>query len=449
MKSGTWSHDFHESAGPAPVEAASVRRAPSGLARWPHSVGLGLRMNVLMTLLMVAFALAVVRMNIEDTRSSVREEIQAGTKVTVQMLGAMAFASQVTRAPQHFLPSVLERLGRVRANHVRLWDKATGSLVYEAPPSVYKAGRYAPAWYARLVDPGIGPVNIDLPGARIEVIPDASRAVLDAWDDLQRLVLLWGAFFVVVNVLVFGFSSRWIHRITRALGEAMAESQEAEARLRANQEFAGLVRLRVEEERRRIATELHDELAQCVTAIRTMARSILQAPAPPQAHASARSIDDIAARLYDAVHAIARRLRPPELDALGLAQTLESSLAAWNARNPGIGFELEIAGNVQDLGDVASITVYRLVHEALTNVVRHAGATRAVVRVAREDARRVVVTVTDDGHGQVDLGAAAAGLGITGMRERVVALHGTFSVEGRPGAGTEVRAVIPVEAAAS
>ncbi len=565
-------------------------------------MSLRLRINLLITALMALFALAVGRMIIDDARSSIKEEIDAGTKVTVQMLSAVVFASQITGTPRRFLLSFLEQLGHVRANHLRLRDMVTNSIIYESPPSTYKAGRDAPGWYAKLVVPPTTPINIDLPGARIEIVPDASRATLDAWDDLTHLLMLGGIFFVVVNVLVFWFVSRSMqpmeqvqhglvemeggklnvrlpafrlpefrrigdafNRMTKALDDAMADNrrlalavrqssdaivihepdgrisygnpaahrmfryanndivgkplttlatpaqqtevsrhldsvlrresvdnvltrrvthdgeeidvalsvtplidpdsnavvggivshrdiaaqlraQAAESELKQNRQLANLVRAKIDDERRGIARELHDELGQCVTAIRTIAESLIQrsAAAGPEIRDGARSIKDISARIYDGMHAIAQRLRPAELHVLGLADTLRGIVAAWAARHPGIGFKLDCAGDLNGLGEAVDVAVYRIVHEALTNVARHADASRVNVRVARVNARSLMLSIDDDGHGHVSMETSAVGLGLIGMRERVDALGGAFSVEGRPGIGTELRALIPL-----
>jgi len=563
-------------------------------------MSLRLRIILLITALMGLFALAVGRMIIEDARSSIREEIEAGTKVTVQMLSAIVFASQVTGTPRQFLLSFLERLGRVRANHLRLRDMVTGAIVYESPPSIYKAGRDAPDWYAKLVVPKTSTINIDLPGARIEIVPDPSRATLDAWDDLVRLLMLGGAFFVAVNVLVFWFVSRSMkpmqqiqhglaetesgrlhvrlpdfrlpefrrisvafNRMTKALGDAIADNrrlalavrqssdaivihepdgrisygnpaahrmfryanndivgkplsslappaqraevegqlasmsrreaidnlvtrrrtkdgeeidvaisvtplvdpetdavvggivshrdiaaqlraQAAETELRQNRELADLVRAKVDDERRGIARELHDELGQCVTAIRTIAESIVRRSDADEVRAAAQNIKDIAARIYDGMHAIVERLRPAELDDLGLADSLRVSVGAWAAHNPGIDLQLDLAGDLSGLDDAVNTAVYRLVHEALTNVTRHADASRVSVRVARVNDHSLTLSIDDNGHGRVSTESSAVGLGLIGMRERIDALGGAFSVEGRPGIGTQLHASIPL-----
>jgi two-component system sensor histidine kinase UhpB len=449
-------------------------------------VSLRVRINLLITALMVLFALAVGKIIVDDTRNSIREEIEAGTKVTVQMLSAVVYASRVAVTPRRFVLSFLEQLGHVRANHLRLRDTVTNEIVYESPPATYKAGRDAPDWYAKLVVPPIATIHIDLPGARIEIVPDASRAALDAWDDLKKLLALAGVFFIAINALVFWFVSRSMqpmrriqqglaemengkldarlpefrlpefrrigeafNRMTAALQDAVAtklRAQAAEAELKQTRELANLVRAKIDDERRGIAQELHDELAQCVTAIRTIAESIVQrsAAAMPEVRSEAQSIKEIATRIYDGMHAIVRRLRPPELDAIGLADTLKASVRAWAARNPAIRFELDLDGDVAGLGESVNTAVYRLVHEALTNVARHADASHVLVRIARVDDHALMVCVHDNGHGQVGLETSAVGFGLVGMRERVDALGGDFRVEGRPGVGTEVRAVIPL-----
>jgi two-component system sensor histidine kinase UhpB len=299
----------------------------------------------------------------------------------------------------------------------------------------------------------------------------------------MHLLMLAGLFFVLVNALVFWFVSRSIrpmediqkglaemeagrvdvtlpdfplpefrriseafNRMTRALGDAMAENrrvQAAEIELKHNRDLARLL----EDERRGIAQELHDELGQCVTAIRSIAESIGQraGDSMPDIHAAADSIKDIAGRIYDGMHAIVQRLRPAEFDMLGLEDTLRETVAAWAARNPGIDLKLNLAGNLDKLGDAVNLTVYRLVSEGLTNIARHADASQTVIDLARDDGDALRLSIRDNGHGNVSDAVPGGGFGLIGMRERVQALGGSFSIIGKPGNGTEVRAVIPLD----
>src|SRR5205085_7060208 len=101
------------------------------------------------------------------------------------------------------------------ANDIRLFDAEDAAPVYESPPSPYKAGRSAPEWYASLVAPRFQRTTILLRDLRLEVMPEPSRATLDAWDDLKRLLMLGGLFFVLINVLVFWYISRSLRPIAQ------------------------------------------------------------------------------------------------------------------------------------------------------------------------------------------------------------------------------------------
>src|SRR5262249_18609457 len=156
-------------------------------------------------------------------------------------------------------------------------------------------------------------------------------------------------------------------------------AQEAEAELEQNRRFTQLIQTRLEEERRVIARELHDEMGQSVTAIRTIGAAIANRTerSDPQIHANARTILQVAGHLYDVVHGIIRQLRPSALDHLGLQDALEGWVETWRTRYPDVAVELTLDGELSDLGETVNITVYRIVQECLTNVVRHAGANRA------------------------------------------------------------------------
>jgi hypothetical protein len=147
-----------------------------------------------------------------------------------------------------------------------------------------------------------------------------------------------------------------------------------------------------------------------------------------------------------------RRLRPSGLDDLGLAETLRDAVATWAQRYPQVRWELELSGDLETLGEALNITVYRIVQEALTNAVRHANARRVAVSVQRGRADgfadAVAVCVRDDGKGLGEVAAAQNGrFGVAGMRERVQAFGGCFSIAGASGEGVAVRAVLPATSA--
>jgi len=569
-------------------------------------MSLRVRISLIITALVALFTVVTGQIIVDDMRSAIREEMEAGTKVTLQHLNTVLYSSAIARngdASSGVLLSFLRRLGRVRAHEIRMYD-AAGSLVYTSPPSAYKAGRSAPDWFRRLVAPDLPEVALNTPDAQVVVAPDASRAILDAWDDLRRLIWLLLGFLVVVNVVVFfllgrslrpvntilagmsqmqrgrldvrlpAFAGREFDSIGRTfngmahaleasheenrrlalvakqssdaiiihdlqgnisfwnpaaerllgyrpdeivgrsatllippgletevadnlraicarrvvenletqrlardarvvdvalsaaplvdpvsdevIGEIVAmrditehkRAQQAEAELLQNRRLTQVIQTRLEEERRSIARELHDELGQCVTAIRTIGAAISNRTRvdSPEVHNSARTIVEVAGHIYDVVHGIIRRLRPSALDNLGLTEALEEWTAAWRERYPDIEVQLELSGNLDDLGETVNITVYRIVQECLTNVVRHAAATRAHIHVSR-GRDGLEVTVRDNGKGLGERNESeAARFGLLGMRERVEGLSGRFDIDTRPGEGLCVRAWIPVPA---
>jgi PAS domain S-box-containing protein len=227
--------------------------------------------------------------------------------------------------------------------------------------------------------------------------------------------------------------------------------QQAERELEQNRQLTHEIQSRLEEERRSIARELHDELGQCVTAIKTIGTAIANRTqdTAPDTHANALTIVSVASHIYDVVHGIIRQLRPTALDHLGLSETLRDSVAAWGERHPDITCDLRLQGSLEGMGETVNITVYRIVQECLTNVARHAAATISEIDVARcNDPQRgdvVKVTVRDNGKGFARRQERqATRFGLIGVRERVQALAGELRIDSSPGQGATVTAIIPV-----
>ncbi len=232
--------------------------------------------------------------------------------------------------------------------------------------------------------------------------------------------------------------------------------RQAELELEQNRQLTHAIQSRLEEERRSIARELHDELGQCVTAIKTIGTAISNRTqeSAPDIHANALTIVSVASHIYDVVHGIIRQLRPTALDHLGLSETLKDTVSAWRKRHPEIACDLRLEGELEGMGETINITVYRIVQECLTNVARHAVATHSDIDVSRcshaQHGDVVKVTVRDNGKGFVQQSEReATRFGLIGMRERVQALEGEFRIDSSLGAGVTVTVVIPVKIPAS
>ena len=201
-----------------------------------------------------------------------------------------------------------------------------------------------------------------------------------------------------------------------------------------------------EEERKRIARELHDEMGQGLTAAKInlqLLGSMLESE-----EAADRAVDTIGLvdRMIQHVRTLSLDLRPPLLDELGLGPALRSYLEA-QARRAGLEIEISTAELPPELPSEVEITAFRCVQEALTNVMRHAEASHVAVRVSVVG-EGLEISVRDDGRG-FDVGQAlqrAAGgqhLGLLGIRERVESLGGRLDIESSPGTGTSIAVHIP------
>lgn len=236
-----------------------------------------------------------------------------------------------------------------------------------------------------------------------------------------------------------------------ASANAALLSEIAERRVAENQVRELLTRLvqNVEEERRRISRELHDTLGQhlAVLAIGLKAMEADLAPSPDALGRLAR-VQNALNNVEEQLDRIAYELRPSALDDLGLAEALRSHVDTWS-RESGIAAELHMRGlDAARLPSTVENTVYRVVQEALTNVHKHAQASRVGVIVERRgDELRVVVE--DDGRGFDSAPTEPAGgrrLGLRGMSERASLVAGSLEIESVPGRGTTIYLVIPVAA---
>jgi PAS domain S-box-containing protein len=206
--------------------------------------------------------------------------------------------------------------------------------------------------------------------------------------------------------------------------------------------------LRVQEqERALIARELHDEVGQSLTGIRADAQAIIalcEGDALRAARTSAAAIDQVAERLYASIHELMRRLRPYLLDDLGAQAGLDELLRQWQRQHPQINCALQLRGSLDTLPEALAIVVYRVVQEGLTNVARHAQATAVRLHLDIPRGRGAMrLTLSDNGRGFTHAGRPE-GMGLLGMRERVLAVGGTFELRTAPSRGMRLNVEIPV-----
>lgn len=215
-------------------------------------------------------------------------------------------------------------------------------------------------------------------------------------------------------------------------------------RLEAERRRAGSAALRAqEEERARVARDLHDEVNQALTGVLLRLEAAREA-APPALEPELAEIKALANQAMRELLSLARQLRPTALDDLGLAAAVAGQVEQFSRGEIEAGFAA--TGDFSDLGDDAQLVVYRVAQEALSNAARHSGAECVEVTLSRTADGGVTLAVADDGRGFA-FAESERGLGIGGMRERALLVGGELTIESRPEAGTTIRLAVPGESA--
>lgn len=235
--------------------------------------------------------------------------------------------------------------------------------------------------------------------------------------------------------------SQVFNAVTGELDKAITERAELARRLINTQE----------QERRHLARELHDEIAQKLSALNAMAaciRTSAQADAP-QLVSEARDLEKMASGLMVSLRRTLSYLRPQEIDDLGLASSLRALVEQHNRSAHGRTiFAVDTVDDVDGLQADTCAHVYRIVQEALNNAAKHANARNVMVRLTEDaegDLKQVILSIIDDGEGLATAKASTktSGAGLVGIRERVTALRGTFMAGPRPSGGFALLITFP------
>lgn len=572
-------------------------------------MSLRFRLNLLITVLMLMFMISVGYVILKGTKESIQEGVEASTRVTTQLLDTVIISS--VQNPEwgythEVLRRFLESLGHVRGNEIRLYS-ISGAKIYQSPPSKYMAQEVPPQWFANMLAPHEKSVTRFVHFGKLEIIPNPSGAIREAWGRITKLFWLGLIFYIVLNGMIYwvlgrslepiGAVLKAINRVEKgdlatrlpefslpefsriahnfnAMGESLqastAENQrlaliaqqtadaiiihdlngnisfwnlaaermfgytpeeiigksasllspkgmpddfaqtievittgqsidnlitqrinkngniidvsisaapliepdshkvigdicsmrditerkkaeEALRKLEENRQLTQVIQKHIEDERRSLARELHDELGQYVTAIKTFAVAIANKTKTsdkntgmPEVESHARVIVSAANQIYDGMHNIIRQLRPGSLDNLGLAETLKDVISNYQAQNPNTKINLQLKGDLTGLGETVSINLYRIVQESLNNAFKYAEASTIDIKLTKSKAGEVQLEVKDNGIG-MDIAEVdqTKHFGLLGIRERAQALHGTFKLEAAHNQGTTIRIKIP------
>ncbi len=207
-----------------------------------------------------------------------------------------------------------------------------------------------------------------------------------------------------------------------------------------------LISLR-DEERRYLARELHDELGQCLAAINALAASITQT-AKQKCHIIVDDIESITRinrHIMNTIRTLLVKLRPTEIDELGLELGLNSLMNKWNSQtNNKTHYKLILTGHYQHLPEPYPITLFRIIQESMTNIAKHSCATNAVVELTIND-NFIILTINDNGIMDSLPSADNSGVGLLGVRERVSALGGQLQLIKNESGGLCIKVSLPIQ----
>jgi len=449
-------------------------------------MSLSLRLNLLITSLFILVFILGTLLVVNNARRAVYEETSSTADLTLSLL-ELAFTSIGSPERQGLMSSrLIAHLSHLeRTRHLRIeLLREDGSSLSTGAAGINPRQADAPSWFIHVVEPEAVPLRKELvvPGApfrEIVIHADPTDEISEAWDDSRSLLGLLFLFSLLANAMVFVTLHRWLQPVTAITAAlegiqqgdykprlsriklpelqliAVRFNQMADVLERIHDENRRLAQLSLhiqEEERRHLAHELHDELGQSISAIKAVAVSIAQHPrlADPAVRESAATIAEISNHVYAVVRGMMQRLRPLILDELGLVMALQEMVDDWNTHHQEVFCRLATRGELAQLGDDVDITIYRIVQEALTNIVKHAAATEVIMELRLQTTNGsgetlVELEISDNGRG-FDRQGYTRGLGLLGMQERVQALNGHLDLDTRPGQGLHLDVRIPLVA---
>jgi len=262
-------------------------------------------------------------------------------------------------------------------------------------------------------------------------LPDGSTVLFrqpTLWDEYRWAIVMGAAALLLQSALLVALV---VQRSRRRRAESEA------------QHLSGRILTAHEDERRKLARELHDDLSPRLARLAIDAARLQPVTAVPDSGEGTAMHEELS-RLSQDVHGLAYRLHPTALEDLGLGDALRSECERVS-KGQGLPVGLHIEALPAGISPAVTVCLFRVAQEALRNIVRHSGAQSARVSLAPKDGG-LQLLVTDDGGGFEPKIGRSAGLGVASMRERVREVGGNFSIRSEPGAGTTVKAWVPLTA---
>ncbi|HAF01559.1 MAG TPA: sensor histidine kinase [Methylophilaceae bacterium] len=445
-------------------------------------MSLKLRLNIMITCLLLIVLIIGAWFMLLNARENVRAEIESTASLTLHLLDReiLSFSETPIGGPE-VMPFQLANLSHIRHLRIEFFDTAGKLRDTNQLPKTTDNQSISPKWFVRLMTV-MSPMEFTSrvvifggkPVGQLVITPDPSYEIEEIWDDTKDLLALVFIFFIAVNMLVYGAIDRALKPVNSILAALTdLEHGKLDTRLPAFElpelasigtKFNGMAEtlelsikrnlglsrqiISLEEvERKSLARDLHDEIGQSITAIHIDAQAILNISEFNQMsidnlRISAQAIINVTKKMMGITHQILERLRPDTIDKLGLKTALEDLVSSWQPKLGKAICSLNISGELEGVAETVAITAYRVIQESMTNIARYAQAERVSIGILQED-EVLVLMVEDDGLG-FNTEDMTNGFGLTGMRERVEGLGGEFELDSAINKGTRLVVRLPL-----
>lgn len=444
-------------------------------------MSLRLRLNLLITLLFIFLFIISSFYILANARNSVEREVESTARLALQLI-QIAIASADIKQDSEKQFRFLDRLAQLEeTRHLHIEINNANEVFTPAQAASVTEETNAPDWFVRLVQPPPTELrrwlyNPVIPPTGIMVSADPTDEIEEAWTEVKSLLILLFLFITLANLLVYFVIGRYLAPLA-TIAEAVTDIEKGnyqqelprfdlpELNILAQRfnHMTGVLRksreenrqltqrsLKIQEdERRHLAQELHDELGQTITAIKAVAVAINndKTPEPERIRDNVHTILNYSDHMYGVARNMMHRLRPSVLDEFGLVKALQNMIDDWNSRQDDVFCHFEFSEGPATLDETIRISLYRIIQESLTNVLKHASATEITIKLQyleSEKGMSIQLDISDDGIG-IDLDNLRPGLGLLGMRERVEMLHGSFQLNTEINKGLKIQIEIPLD----
>jgi two-component system sensor histidine kinase UhpB len=439
---------------------------------------------------LLSMALAVV-----DARERVEVEVTSSMELAQRLVRDVVRGKAAESQLNGLMSAVPMQLKYMR--HARVFmTTREGEVKQLAPGEAENGGSHgsrarAPHWFTGLVGPSVSPLEVRVIGASgmlgsLLIVPEPGDELSEVWEEVTRRAVIWLGITAIMLALLYIVLGRLLNPLISLAG-GMHELEDghygtrmapppvrelagiaqrfntlAEALEKARAENSRLYRHLIglqEDERRQVANELHDEAGPCLFGITANASSIARladkTTCAEEIKSRVSELLTVSERLKTINRDLLRRLRPVELGRIWLKEVIESLVSGFQRRHPEVDIAFTPGTLARSYGEAVDLTVFRCVQEALTNAMRHGGASHIGIELGELRDKngsngagtpgKLRLVVEDDGEGFAP--GAAAGLGLTAMRERVRTLDGTCHIESSPAGGTTITVLVPLRSA--